>query len=101
MGGPLPSTPYTPHPEPTQNSSGRAKSENHWVIYPRWRQELSKHMDPTVAHNKLRLLTRHKEDYLYPVSSDVFISTFWDEIILCENTVTFWVPFKMMANDKT
>lgn len=59
------------------------------------------HMDLTVAYNKLRLLTCHREDYLYPVFSDVFISTFWDEIILGENTVTFWIPFRMMANDET
>ena len=49
----------------------------------------SKHMYFTVAQNKLHLLTRHKEDYLYPVLSDVFISTCWGEIILCENTMTF------------
>jgi hypothetical protein len=46
------------------------------------------HMYFTVALNKLHLLTRHKEDYLYPVLSDVFFSTFWDELIFCENTVT-------------
>ena len=49
----------------------------------------------TGAQNKLPLLMRHKEDYLYPVLSDVFSS--WDEIIFSENTMTFW----MMVNNDT
>ena len=49
----------------------------------------------TGAQNKLPLLMCHKEDYLYPVLSDVFSS--WDEIILSENMMTFW----MMVNNDT